>query len=688
MGTGRLGTWLRVLFSSALISVLLFGGVSRASAATIIFVKAGAAGAHTGTSWANAYTSLQDALVSAHAGQQIWVAAGAYQPSQPVVSSDPRSKTFVLKNGVAIYGGFAGTENLLSKRNPSAYITALSGDIGTTGVAGDNAYHVVTGSALDPSTILDGFTIRGGRANGLGDNGLGGGMFLSSASPTLTNLTFSGNLAKSGGGLWNADGSPTLKKVQFVSNQATSWGGGMYNQGFLSNPVLDTVTFDSNSALCGGGLHSDSAAAMMKNVTFRNNHAASTGGGMFATDFGVSPLTNVTFSGNSANDGGGLYLAESGAALNNVTFNANTAAVSGGGMYMITSSASPTLTNVTFSSNHASDNSGGMYNSAGSPLLRNVTFAGNDGAMMNFGSTPTIYDSILWADGATEIMNSLSLVTIVDSIVKGAHLVPDCLSDGQSVCAHILVADPKLGVLRNNGGFTRTRALGAGSAAIDAGNVTYADGCAGTDQRGVNRPQGGACDIGAYEVHVKSFTSQAVYDGWVSESGRGTNRGGIARSTTTTLRIGDDSSNRALRSFLSFNTASLPDAASVVIAMLKVKTTGVVSGVDPFTTHGSLNLSLTRPYFGTGPGLVASDFQTLPLVVNAGTVGSTLTSDFYTGFLNSTARAGINRLGTTQLRLGFRLNTDNDNTADYLSLYSGNTLNTADQPTLILYYNP
>ncbi len=87
-------------------------------------------GSNDGTSWENAYTSLQDALLNAGSGSEIWVAAGDYYPDVGVglTDNDPAA-TFHLRSGVAIYGGFAGVESMLDERDPAINVTVLNGDI-------------------------------------------------------------------------------------------------------------------------------------------------------------------------------------------------------------------------------------------------------------------------------------------------------------------------------------------------------------------------------------------------------------------------------------------------------------------------------------------------------------------------------------------------------------------------------
>src|SRR5262245_49553430 len=202
-------------------------------------------GTNDGSSWANAFTSLQSALTNAavHSGDQIWVARGTYTPT----SGTDRTISFVLDAGVAVYGGFAGTETALSQRNVATNVTTLSGEIGKPGDNSDNSFHVVTSSGLDKTAILDGFTISAGNANGDVSQQLhlGGCLYNNSSSPTLTDLTFSGNFAGTGGGMANDNhSSPTLTSVTFSGNHADS-GGGLYN--VASSPTLTNVTFSGNS---------------------------------------------------------------------------------------------------------------------------------------------------------------------------------------------------------------------------------------------------------------------------------------------------------------------------------------------------------------------------------------------------------------------------------------------------------
>jgi hypothetical protein len=464
---------------------------------TIRILSATSDGTGDCSTWANA-CRLQTALTSAVSGDEIWVAAGTHKPT----TGTDRSATFQLKSGVAVYGGFAGTETERSQRNPATNVTILSGDIDNNDsqtpivtnmatVTGNttNSYHVVTGAT---GTILDGFTITAGNANDTtSPKYYGGGMYNNASSPTLTNVIFSGNSSENGGGIYNKSSNPTMTNVTFSSNTADVKGGGMCND--ASSPTLTNVTFSGNSAISGGGMDNNSSSPTLTNVTFSGNSADFIGGSMY--NYSSSPiLKNVTFSGNSADSGGGIgNSSASSPTLTNVTFSGNSA-TSGGGMD--NNSSSPSLTNVTFSGNSADFIGGGMGNSsASSPILVNVTFSDNSastngGGMYNNSSSPQIRDTIFWGNTATsgsQIYNNRSAPSVSDSVVQGGY-------EGGT---NILTADPLLGTLGDYGGFTQTTPLLPGSSAIDAGDD---DTCAATDQRGISRTQGAGCDIGAYEL--------------------------------------------------------------------------------------------------------------------------------------------------------------------------------------------
>jgi len=320
------------LFSLLFVFVFMLSvtPLQAAHAAGECYVKASASGTNTGASWTDAYTNLHSAL-GASSCTEVWVAAGTYKPT----TSADRSATFQLKNGVAVYGGFAGTEGNRADRNLAVNLTILSGDLlgndnsnvlWNEPTRADNSYHVVTGAT---GATLDGFTITAGNATDddtCPSTACGGGMINNSSSPTLTNIIFSGNSAASfGGGMANSSSSPTLTNVTFSGN----WRSGMYNQ--FSSPTLTNVTFSGN---WDGGMQNHYSSPILTNVTFSGNW----GGGMY--NYYSNPmLTNVTFSGNStATNGGGMYNWDSNPQIRNTIFWGNTATSDGSQIYNNSSS--------------------------------------------------------------------------------------------------------------------------------------------------------------------------------------------------------------------------------------------------------------------------------------------------------------------------------------------------------------
>lgn len=437
---------------------------------SVKYVKPGATG--TCSSWIDA-CELQSAISSAVAGDQIWVAAGTYKPT----SGSDRTATFQLISGVAIYGGFVGTEASLSERDWVNNSTILSGDLNGDDEASfinyaENSYHVVTTSGVDATAIMDGFTVTGGNGNESG-NFYGGGFYNASGSPTLNSLLITGNRALFGGGMSNLNGNPTLTNVTFQNNASNGQGGGGMNN-LASSPILNKVTFSGNTAAIGGGMINSSSNPILINVTFNSNSATIYGGGMFNNSSSPT-LTNVTFNSNGATEGGGMSnMYSSNPTLINVTFSNNTASSQGGGMY--NDNSNPNLTNVTITANSAGESGGGMYNF--------------------YSSKPVVTNAIIWGNTGGQIydLDTSSWTVINYSLLQDAYTKYAGIGN--------IVADPSLGPLADNGGFTMTRALFANSPAIDAGDPNI---CPSTDQRGFLRPidgdavPGARCDMGAYE---------------------------------------------------------------------------------------------------------------------------------------------------------------------------------------------
>jgi predicted outer membrane repeat protein len=232
----------RALVALLLALALAFGAPSLV-AQTTHFVDADATGAATGASWADAYTDLQDALDAFAPGDAVWVAEGSYFPSAALAGGDARTVTFLLPDGIALYGGFAGGETSLAQRDPAAHPTVLDGNTGAPGNPNDNAYHVLAASLVGPGTLVDGFTIARGRANahevgGTGfSNQTGGGLHSSSGTLELRGCTFLDNQSfGSGGAIRSSVGTLTVVDCTFKDSvadngQTASFGGAIYQSG-------------------------------------------------------------------------------------------------------------------------------------------------------------------------------------------------------------------------------------------------------------------------------------------------------------------------------------------------------------------------------------------------------------------------------------------------------------------------
>ena len=328
-----------------------------ATAGKIFYVNAGnAAGPWDGKSWTTAFRTVQEGLdAAAAAGGEVWVAAGTYKPTD----SNDRTISFLLKSGVALYGGFKGRETSLSQRDWLANATILSGDIGTPGNKEENSYHVVV-SADD--AIIDGFTITGGY-------GLEPGPPPPPPTHISPQIIMSGPKKAEGAGILNYQAAPTVRNCIITGNSAIK-GGGAFNMTSTSAPsrrgtppgepgatpaekrpvpMFINCTFSDNSAHArGGGVSNDLGThTIFIGCKFINNVCDDKGGGMY-NDFGCSPtVTNCVFTGNSATTAGAMGNdGHSNPVITNCTFTRNYAKVEGAGLYQGTGPANmPIATN-------------------------------------------------------------------------------------------------------------------------------------------------------------------------------------------------------------------------------------------------------------------------------------------------------------------------------------------------------
>lgn len=372
-------------------------------AQTIYYVKPGGAGA--GTSWATA-GDLQTIVNAAPAGSQVWAKAGTYipsaYPSGSTGGASNRDFAFTLKNGVAIYGGFAGTETLLSQRNYATNVTILSGDVGTVGTYTDDCYHVVISVGNDNTAILDGFTIKYGYAAGgttyITYGGVqvtrdpGAGMNIQNSQPLISNCIISNNTALRGGGLYtvNSSSPAVFTNCTFSGNSATitSSGDGGGAIGTISSGgvhlTLTTCTISSNtSAADGGGIFANNSCVLtITGCTFSSNTAAGSGGAIITMSSTICTISNSSFtsnvsSGSTSSYGGGAICSNStsvGTTISNTTFTSNTAGYYGGAFWGNSGANGAIMTSCVFTSNTAVYG-GGMACTGSAPTVNNCKFA-------------------------------------------------------------------------------------------------------------------------------------------------------------------------------------------------------------------------------------------------------------------------------------------------------------------------
>ena len=382
-------------------------------------------------------------------------------------------------------------------------VTSNSGQNGDYGSGGgiynDGTLTLVNTTVISNSVYSSGYTggaaLGGGIYNNgnlalidslVGNNaaGFGGGIY-NKGTLDLTHSTVNGNSAMSsaffltgyGGGIANDGGTTALHNSSVISNTTLGSGGGICNKaGALS---LSYTTVSTNTAGSfggsGGGIESSGGTLTLYNSIVSGNSLTGTYGGGGISTSGVANLINSTISRNRAPSAAGISTGGN-TNLTNCTISDNVADNYAGG---ISAAGKTNLTNCTVSGNVAAGTSGygtgGVYGGIGLTLT-NTIIAGNS-------------DTV--GDPDCTLYQPISLGHNLIGNGNGCNLAP---APGDQVGTPASPIDPKLGPLQNNGGPTFTRALLAGSPAIDAGDPAR---CPGFDQRGCMRQNN--CDIGAYE---------------------------------------------------------------------------------------------------------------------------------------------------------------------------------------------
>lgn len=462
----------RLFFCASLIVVVFFlpfAVVSPVFGARI-YVDVSALGANDGSSWADSFDDLQAALSAVVSGDEIWVAAGTYTPTD----ATDRSATFVVQNGVRLYGGFAGTETSLGERDWTTYVTVLSGEIGTPNLE-DNSYRVVYSQSTGPTTEIDGFTVTRGYADREG-----AGIWLEQASPVLSNLTITDN---------HAIGPP-------------GWVG-LYSTN-LSNPTLDHVTISDNG---GGGGNVWGGTVTACTVTGNDNwgfgfigtgtieDSEFSSNALYGLTTRYASVRNCRFSGNGD---GGVSISQGDPYFESCYFVDNTTTYFGGGLAV---HGAATVVNCVFIGNSAFRGGALYLSNDTSVILTNVSFFGNETTVPDGGavrivdpsSSADFYNVVIWGNDEPQVSVLPGTTMFSSSLVAGsggsAAWDPAFGTDGGGN----IDADPLF--IEADGGDLH---LMLDSPAIDVGD-NAAPNLPPTDPDGQPRITGGTVDMGAYE---------------------------------------------------------------------------------------------------------------------------------------------------------------------------------------------
>ncbi len=374
---------------------------------------------------------------------------------------------------------------------------------------------------LDTLLTVVSVTFANNVCDAAGDNVGGGAIYASGGTMNISNSVFTGNRGGNGGAIGQVNARFTIADTLFTANATNPRvgnggnGGAIYVDGSnLGGLTIQRSVFTGNTAThLGGAIHTfmygGASVMIVEDSTFTDNVGTVNGGGIFHMNGGLS-ITGSTFFGNRVvGQGGALWLLDDGGgtnvAITNSTFTGNQAtgtrpnngSVGLAGAIANLGASNLTLTNVTIAGNHADWVGGGIVTATANTTLKNSIVANNTAA--NGGNPWNIQKNCSQPLGN-----------------GGGNLQWPALGPGidDTPCASgIAFADPKLAALAANGGLTQTMALLPGSPALNSGVACPPP---ATDQRGVTRPHGAACDSGAFESRPQADLSMSKTDNGAS----------------------------------------------------------------------------------------------------------------------------------------------------------------------------
>lgn len=514
------------------------------------YVKQDATGTNDGSSWANAYTNLNDALANTTSGD-IWVASGLYIPTAMVVDS---STTFKISNPINIYGSFLGNETSVDDRDIAANPTTLSGDINSDDIPGDfsvnkgdNVQHVMVVDSLIGSPVtIDGFVMSGGNtsADTQGPDEFffrGGGIF-SFSTVHIKNCIFSQNFAGSGAGVYispngGSGNNSSFEDCTFSNNFTSSQSAGIYLFG-LDNVSVDDCVFSNNTTNRGAFYPNSCTNINVTGCTFEDNsHTFSNGFGGVLFNWQSTGLTftDCEFRNNTGGNGGVMYhdgrnvpIDANNLVFENCLFENNLATDFGGGV-LYTWMSSYTINNCTFI-NNIGTNGSHIFNTASANkeiIISNNTFSGGSSS---FGAGMSCY-------------GENSIYTLTNNSFSGGAAVT---SGGALICgfkADVTITDCEFDL--NEADFGGAIYVQNDSTNVSILNSTFNANVAGNQGGGIF-----FAGAGNYDIDGAEFTNNSADVG-----------GAISVSEFKDTIVSQNTSFMLINSILDFNISQTQGAA-------------------------------------------------------------------------------------------------------------------------------
>jgi CSLREA domain-containing protein len=528
----------------------------------------------------------------------------------------------------------------------------LSGDTDGDGNGNVRVFEITP----DGSATLSGLTITKGYS------ATNGGGIANSGVLMILSSTISGNKTdESGGGIYNT-GSLLLRYSTLAGNQAVNWGGGIANDAGTVEVINSTLSGNSVDS-SGGGIGNYNGTITLSNSTFSDNSAAMDGGGNINNRIGTLNYANTI-----------LANATGGDCFNSDTIGTNIANLVEDGTCSATLSGDPKLAALAnnggptwtralqFGSPAIDAGDGATCESVDQRGVSRALYGQCDIGAYEYDIVDSAAPVATIQTGPAAITNKLSATftfTGTDDVTLPANLTFECGIDGGF---WLPCVSPKTFTGLTEGAhqfWLRT-----------------------TDESGKTSTE--IYHLWQIKATTVTYTSVGAQDGWVLESTETSNVGGSVNATGSSFQLGDDIANRQYKAILSFNTAPLPDTAVIKSAVLKIKQFSTPVGTNPFSILGGLLVDIRKGFFGTS-ALQTTDFSAAPSAAKVATINKVPQAGWYSANISLAGRNNIFKTGTTQFRLYFTKDDDNNKAdADYMMFVSGNP--TSNKPQLVISY--